>query len=212
MMPILLYALASATLGGWDSPLGAHGRRPDRRRRRKPRRDLPALHRRGPARRHPDRRHARQSCSSGPSVSSATQHGGASYERATRSFQSAPAAACVDWRAPQSAISGVPDFLLFEFSIAVSYGIAILGLNLLLGFTRPDLPRPGCALRGGRLHDCHSQCQLRHGIRSATLAVRGHRRRPGRRSSIGLPGIAPAGTSARDRHLRRRVARFRSSC
>ncbi|ASY66487.1 Branched-chain amino acid transport system permease protein LivM (plasmid) [Sinorhizobium sojae CCBAU 05684] len=29
----------------------------------------------------------------------------------------------------------VPDFLLFEFSIAVSYGIAVLGLNLLLGFT-----------------------------------------------------------------------------
>ncbi|QPB22731.1 branched-chain amino acid ABC transporter permease [Rhizobium sp. 007] len=29
----------------------------------------------------------------------------------------------------------VPNFLLFEFSIAVSYGIAILGLNLLLGFT-----------------------------------------------------------------------------
>ncbi|WP_018236903.1 branched-chain amino acid ABC transporter permease [Ensifer sp. BR816] len=29
----------------------------------------------------------------------------------------------------------VPDFLLFEISIAVSYGIAILGLNLLLGFT-----------------------------------------------------------------------------
>lgn len=29
----------------------------------------------------------------------------------------------------------VPDFLLFETSIAVSYGIAILGLNLLLGFT-----------------------------------------------------------------------------
>ena len=29
----------------------------------------------------------------------------------------------------------VPDFLLFEVSIAVSYGIAILGLNLLLGFT-----------------------------------------------------------------------------
>ncbi len=28
-----------------------------------------------------------------------------------------------------------PDFMLFEFSIAVSYGIAILGLNLLLGVT-----------------------------------------------------------------------------
>ncbi|WP_394888581.1 branched-chain amino acid ABC transporter permease [Mesorhizobium sp. AaZ16] len=28
-----------------------------------------------------------------------------------------------------------PDFMLFEFSIAVSYGIAILGLNLLLGFS-----------------------------------------------------------------------------
>ncbi|ACP22922.1 branched-chain amino acid ABC transporter, permease protein (plasmid) [Sinorhizobium fredii NGR234] len=29
----------------------------------------------------------------------------------------------------------VPDFLLFEISIAIAYGIAILGLNLLLGFT-----------------------------------------------------------------------------
>jgi branched-chain amino acid transport system permease protein len=28
-----------------------------------------------------------------------------------------------------------PDFMLFEFSIAVSYGIAVLGLNLLLGFS-----------------------------------------------------------------------------
>ncbi|KOF13879.1 branched-chain amino acid ABC transporter permease [Ensifer adhaerens] len=51
----------------------------------------------------------------------------------TRMFQSAPAVlvASVALCLPVLA----PDFMLFEFSIAVSYGIAILGLNLLLGFS-----------------------------------------------------------------------------
>ena len=134
MVSVVIYALAAATLGGWDSPGRRDRRRPGDRRRREPVRDLRRLHRHRPEGRRavrPDGDHP-AGAAAGP-----VRHNGGHPRMKHGSTEQTTAR-----RRPRASIALVlllvpalfPDFLVYQFSVVLTYAIAILGLNLLMGF------------------------------------------------------------------------------
>ena len=134
MVSVVIYALAAATLGGWDSPAGAivgglvvgvaeslcatfvrvHRQRTEGRRAVRPDGDHPAGAAAGPVRHNGGHPRMRQ--------------------------MATPSRCCAPPASSRIAVCLLlvpalfPNFLVYQFSLVLTYAIAILGLNLLMGF------------------------------------------------------------------------------
>ncbi len=94
------------------------------------------------------------------------------------------------------------NYHLFQLTQVLVYAIAMLGLNILTGYQRPDLARPRRLLRDRRLHHGDPDRQVRRALLGDDAG--GGRDLPRRRLPLRPAGAAARGPLSRAHHLRAR--------